>query len=119
MAESETDLGRIQTLLERVLFEVESLRDELKIKNVNPQTFRSGPPIIWYDKLPPREQEWNPANMPKNTLHRKNNVVFGTTDIPYYYEKLGLSFEVKDFRDWNESYANENNLYIICDQHIF
>ena len=41
MAESETDLGRIQTLLERVLFEVESLRDEIKIKNINPQTFRS------------------------------------------------------------------------------
>lgn len=119
MAESETDLGKIQTLLERVLFEVESLRDEIKLKNINPQTFRSGPPIIWYDKLPPRDiqratlGEWNPANMPKNTLHRKNNVVHGTTDIPYYYEKLGLPFECKDFREWDETYAVENNLYFI------
>ena len=116
MAESEQDLGNIQTLLQQVLSEIQNLKYEIRAAGLegSHKSNSENMPILWYDKLPRGiEVERNWASLPKNTLHRKNKVCLGMSDMPDLYNRLGIEVKLKDIREWDESYANKNNLYYV------
>jgi len=114
MAASETDLGNIQTLLQKVLDEVQSLRKEISVLKTNPRKISNQPPILWFDKLPPiRELAKGEYPQKNSSSDPHNKVCFGPTDIVDLYERMGIPFEMKDISDWNDTYVDRDNLYFI------
>ena len=68
MAESEQDLGNIQTLLQQVLSEIQNLKYEIRAAGLegSHKSNSENMPILWYDKLPRGiEVERNWAVYPK------------------------------------------------------
>lgn len=113
MAESETNLGTIQSLLERLILEVQSLRDEISSDSVTNNPLFDMPLQLWYDRLP-RLGDYDELILPEANLSDKSNLAVNDKScIPELFDRHGVNFDMKSIDTFNETDAQYNNLYFI------
>lgn len=113
MAASDTDLGNIQTLLERALSEIKILREQMSLEKKSSALEFVSTPILWYDNLPPLSDISKGIHPHKNALHKNNVSLDGKTDIIHVCDKAAAKYELKQMSDWDDKYSDRQNLYFI------
>ena len=105
MADYEKDLGTIESLLQKVLDELEDIKSKLSSELPN---------LIWYDILPSYSDMKSGRSLPKkNSANRRNISVLGSTEVTHMFDMCGFPYEVKPIAQWHDKYSNRNNLYFI------
>jgi hypothetical protein len=105
MADYEKDLGTIESLLQKVLSELEGIKSKLSPELSN---------LIWYDNLPSYSDMRSGRALPKkNAADRRNISVLGCTEVTHFFDECGFNYEVKPLKRWHDKYSDRNNLYFV------
>jgi hypothetical protein len=106
MADYEIDLGTIFSLQQKILSELEDIKNRLDCPL---------PTLLWYDNLPSYTDMQKGRRFPqKNSSNRRNiSVLDAETGVMHLLDGCGFDYEVKALDNWHDKHSNRNNLYFV------